>query len=132
MKKIIRNETDREIFLSIVKNIKIDSNWVGEIKKQRKIRTISQNRLYWLWLKAITMQTDYGYEDNWWHEYYKNKFLPKVDFLDTKISLSTKSLDTKQFTDYLDKIRADAIVEHGAELLTLNDKNFNEFYSNYM
>jgi hypothetical protein len=73
-----QNETDIEI----------------TITKYNPSRSVSQNRLYRVYLGLISDYT--GDDENELHEMLKNKFLK---------GKSTTQLDTKGFADYLEKIR---------------------------
>lgn len=72
-----------------------------EIKKKRKIRSLSQNSLYWVWLGIISDSTGYYTEEL--HSSFKAMFLTDRT---QKIPLvrSTTALNSAQFTQYLDKI----------------------------
>ena len=76
------------------------------IRKHVKLRTINQNKLYWLYLKLIEDET--GNDSQEIHEYFKRIFLPprfiSVFNREIKIPASTTKLDTKEFTDYIAKI----------------------------
>ena len=44
-------------------------------------RSDAQNRLYWMWLHDLekTRVNEYaGNDDNWWHKYFKSKFLIRI------------------------------------------------------
>jgi len=77
-----------------------------EIKLFRKNRSSAQNRLYWLYLNLIASETGHIPEDL--NKLFKSEFLP-VEYKELygkKIALltSSKDLDTKEFTEYLNKI----------------------------
>ena len=76
------------------------------IRKHVKMRSINQNRLYWLYLKLIEDET--GNDSNDMHEYFKRVCLPprfiKVFDKEIKIPASTTKLNTKEFGDYIAKI----------------------------
>lgn len=130
-----------------------------EIKEIKPKRSIDQNSLYWLWLTCIQEET--GQDKNELHLLYRAMFLQKEDSYITSIiraelwpqlkimfnsfqfikylpeiidviSRSTTELDTKEFTDYLGKIQDHAAINMNVTLLTLSDKNFNDFYNTYI
>ena len=89
------------ILTEYISNLKDGQEIVLEIKTKRRIRSLSQNALYWLWLDVISQDTGFTSEDL--HSTFKSLFL--VDNTQ-KIPLvrSTTDLDTAQFTLYLNKI----------------------------
>lgn len=103
------------------------------IKLHREKRTIPQNSLYWLWVNCIHQET--GEDIDAIHEYYKSKYLtPEIKtFRGQSIAIepSTTKLDTKRFTDYLEKVRADAQTELGVILVSPEDMMWAEFYEQY-
>ena len=86
-------------------------------------RTIVQNRLYHLWLSAISIET--GNDTNALHEYFKRTFLPytEVTAFGKTIGIlsSTSDLTTKDFDKYLKEIEAFASTELGMTLPHVND-----------
>ena len=96
-------------------------------------RTLDQNKLYWLWLSCIAKETGNDKDDL--HEYFIYKYLnPELVQVFEKMiykRLSTTQLDTKQFTEYLNKIQVFANTELAIELPNPEDKKFAEFYEYY-
>ena len=96
-------------------------------------RTLDQNKLYWLWLSCIAKETGNDKDDL--HEYFIYKYLnPELVQVFEKMiykRLSTSTLDTKQFTGYLNKIQIFANTELAIELPNPEDKKFAEFYEYY-
>lgn len=45
-----------------------------DVKLRREIRSFSQNRLYWLWLTCIMVET--GNDKDWLHRFFGEKYLP--------------------------------------------------------
>ena len=71
-----------------------------EINKKRKIRSLNQNALYWLWMSVLQ---DTGYTADEFHTMFRSMFLTD----NTKkfpIVRSTTKLSTLDFTIYLGKI----------------------------
>lgn len=108
----------------------------------RERRSIDQNCLYWLWLACISSET--GQDKDSLHDYFKQSILGfeiRAVFLGTEHSreirkeVSTSTLDTKQFADYLEKIQHFASAELGIVLPNPEDSfwnNFHEQYKNYI
>ena len=128
----IKTEIDKIKFLTIIQQLKDDVHWIIDIKRYRKRRTLSQNKLYWLWINCIASETGNRPENI--HDYLKNKFLPKRKiniFGEIKeIPFSTTELNTKQFTNYLNSIDADVSTE-GIQLLYPDDLHWDNFYDKY-
>ena len=105
------------IFYGVIKNKKLElsdkealSGYVARqpdcrvilnLKRVRNIRSIPQNRLYWLWLKTISEEL--GYDSEELHASFKAMFLTDRS-LKLPLVRSTTQLDTAQFTKYLDQI----------------------------
>ena len=96
-------------------------------------RTLDQNKLYWLWLSCIAKETGNDKDDL--HEYFIYKYLnPELVQVFEKMiykRLSTTQLDTKQFTEYLNKIQVFANTELAIELPNPEDLKFAEFFEYY-
>ena len=96
-------------------------------------RTLDQNKLYWLWLSCIAKETGNDKDDL--HEYFIYKYLnPELVQVFEKMiykRLSTSTLDTKQFTKYLNKIQVFANTELAIELPNPEDLKFAEFFEYY-
>ena len=128
----IRTEIDKIKLLTIIQQLKEGVHWVIDVKRYRKKRTLSQNKMYWLWINCIASETGNRPDDI--HDYLKNKYLPKrqIDIFGNikEIPYSTTELNTKQFTDYLNAIDADVSTE-GITLLYPDDLHWDSFYDKY-
>ena len=96
-------------------------------------RTLDQNRLYWLWLTCIAENT--GNDKDNLHEFFILKYLqPELIQVFEKLiykRLSTTLLDTRRFTEYLNKIQLFANTELSIELPNPEDLKFAEFKDYY-
>lgn len=110
-----------------------DGEFNLDIKQEREIRTISQNSLYWLWLTCIMAET--GNDKDYLHIFFGKKYLPQdrriVFNYPVDVTTSTTSLDTAQFTHYLERIQQFANSELGIVLPNPEDLHFKEFYETY-
>ena len=92
-----------------------------------------QNRLYWLWLACICDET--GGDRDEIHLELKRRFLPlkTVKGLLGEVTkpISTTELDTKQFTDYLEKIQIMMLRDYGITLPNPSDLIFSSFVEKY-
>ena len=94
---------DKELFMKQYKALG-DGKYSITIQKRSKSRTILQNNYYWLILTIFADSS--GFDDTTeLHDAMRERFLPKR--LDKKFPYvpSTTQLSTKEFTDYIDKIR---------------------------
>jgi len=98
--------------LSLVKPGSNQPIYQAEIKEYKSSRTGAQNRLYWIWMKQVSTQMfEAGYalkSDKVWHLYFRQEFLGirPVEIMGKMLEelISTTELNTKEFTDYLEKI----------------------------
>lgn len=129
---IISNQD--EIIKTIVGRLKLCVNGSYEIRitKVSTKRTCPQNRLYRLWLACIADET--GNDANDLHFFFKSKFLvvKMGEVFGEKFTkeLTTTKLNTKEFTDYLEKINVFAS-DLGINLPDPEDMGFSEFYETY-
>lgn len=105
-----------------------------QIVGKRKSRSVAQNRLMWMWLSCIEKETGQYAQDI--HDYYTMKFLPR-DITDLKtgemirVGGHTSTLTSEAFTDFLNKIQADAATELGITLPVPGDESWDEFEDEY-
>jgi len=89
--------------------LKDNEGKVFRIEPEISTRSMSQNKLYWLYLGVI--EHDTGNIANDVHEYYRRAFLQpkfiKVMGKEIKIPRSTTELTKNEFSEYMDKISAD-------------------------
>ena len=128
------------------------------LSKIRKKRTIDQNALYWMWLTCIERETGIRKEEL--HLLYRATYLYRGDeyvsqiitgtllnkvknvisqfhyfqgmeeYIDV-LAKSTTDLETKEMSQYMEKIRDHASMEMGVLLLTLEEEGFNDFINEY-
>ena len=105
-------------------------------EKKKEKRTLSQNRLMWLWFACIEHNTGTSKEDA--HDYYCSLFLRRhvtLNGRETEVVSGTSGLHTVQFADFLKKIQADAASELG---ITLPDpeatywEEFERYYAQFI
>ncbi|MCK5604496.1 hypothetical protein KAR91_21580 [Candidatus Pacearchaeota archaeon] len=120
---IIHNEIDKDRVIKHVQALNIDKPWSVDIKPYKKNRSLSQNKLYFLWLNTIG--NDIGYTTDELHAIMADKFLPDeiVEYGGKQIKKdkSTSRLNTKEFTEYLEKIDRFAAAELGIVLPSPED-----------
>ena len=102
------------------------------VKKKTDSRSLSQNRLMWMWIACIAEQTGNTQEDV--HDYYCDKFLArkiKVGEDERTMGGRTSALDTAGFASFLNNIQADAASVLGIRLPTPEDLAFDDFLQAY-
>lgn len=90
------------------------------IERYTKLRSTRQNRLYFDVLGEITENT--GIPKDKLHETFKAYFIGVEDLelpnkMVIQIPISTTTLDTKQFADYIEQIKAYAQTEMGVRFI---------------
>lgn len=81
--------------------------WEVVIQERKKKRRLSQNRLYWLWVKPLAEY--FGYTDDQMHDELKYAFIGEEAWTNRKGQvrsrpLSTTTLTVKEFAEFLNKI----------------------------
>lgn len=124
---------DKEAVKSYIDKLPVGKRYDVTVKIHRDKRTVDQNRLLFLWIGCISHET--GYFKDEVHEIFKKKFLGTETFemWGEKVERvrSTTSLDTKQFSHYLEKIQQFASSEMGIILPDPKDQYFEQFYRQY-
>lgn len=127
----ISQEKDKLRAIEQIKALDLsEKSYKFNLKVYREIRSLPQNRLYWLWLGIIEYET--GNDKQYLHDIFREQFLGFEDFevtyphSDVKRRLkSTTGLDTLKFSEYLDKIKLE--INTGFPEITLPDPNDKEF-----
>jgi hypothetical protein len=106
-----------------------DGDLVIAIRKPK--RTVDQNALMWMWFRCLSEDTKS--EPAEFYQHYCEKYLPnRCVYVGNKFkSGGTSTLTTKQFTEFLNKIQADAASEFRHTLPIPEDINWEEFYNQY-
>lgn len=101
---------NRERFLSETK--KLNGIFAMKISRWKQPRSMNQNKYYWgVVIEGLAQHL--GYESEELHDALRQKFL-RVQSLDHRLpphAKSTTDLNTKEFEEYVDKIRRFADVE---------------------
>lgn len=103
------------------------------ITKVVKKRSLSQNRLMWMWFRCLEAESGQSAQD--WHDYYCKKILGREfvtpDGEIEKLSGHTSTLNTAQMTDFLNKVQADAATEWRITLPLPEDQGYDDFRLQY-
>lgn len=122
----VRVDTNLDYLFSTLRN----GVYTLTIKRASEKRTVAQNDLMWMWFACIENETGTAKEDVYNH--YCKKFLSKPDPMGEGFINDTSSrLNTKQMTDFMKKIQADAASEYGITLPVPEDRYFEDFYIQY-
>ena len=101
-------------------------------KRDTDKRSISQNALMWMWFNCIAHETGQNKTDI--YDYYRMLFLTRevvINGKEVSVTSGTSSLDTRQFTEFLNNIQSDAAAEFGIRLPTPEDMYWEEFQNEY-
>lgn len=133
MRLIVNDDNSRNRFIDIIKRIELkDRTFVADFKLFRRVRTLKQHRLYFMWLNCVKDETGQDVDDL--HAYFKEKHLPwstsEVFGSEVRRVTSTKNLDSKQFSEYLEKIRME-MLQQGIFLPQPGEAEFDAFYAHY-
>lgn len=102
------------------------------VKRHREHRTLSQNDLMWMWLKCIEDATGTPKQDIYLH--YCKKFLLRRVMVGNNVEMvydTSSRLNTKQMSDFMTAIQADASAEMGITLPSPEDQYFEQFFQTY-
>jgi hypothetical protein len=125
---VVSMDKSFELMCSLLRNGK----YTVKITRKTEPRSISQNALMWMWFTCMEESTGQPKED--FHDYYKCKFLTRqiaVRGRWVQVVGNTSSLNTLQFTQFLEKVKADAAVEWGITLPLPEDRTYRDFVSEY-
>ena len=113
---VIKSKEIRQNAVNAVKNIRAEPLMSVEIKPYKKNRSLAQNRLYWMWINIFAQHINGSTSKESLeeiHTLFKVRFLGTEErFVDNKkliIPKSTRTLNTKEFTEYLQKLEMLAV-----------------------
>lgn len=134
----VMSHKEREAVIEYIKGLPEGRRFDIHVNVFRKKRTIPQNRLYRLWLNSISEST--GEDPDKLHDFFKWRFLApestNVLGMDYQPTPTTKTLNTEEFSAYMERIRAFVIeFDPTIPLFYPDDKMwdwFEDTYSNYL
>lgn len=100
-------------------------NYIIQIKKNKPVRSISQNKYYWAILNIIAISTGEHDRDEL-HKICARKFNGKIVELPSgaeQVGKETKNLDTAEFTAYVNRVKQWAKHEWNIIIPELKDVN---------
>jgi len=107
-------ENDKRKLFDTLKMLKKEP-YVVTIEKKKDKRSLNANAYYWVLISLLEKET--GQDCDSLHDYFKTKFLPKQKIVfketgeESEVQGSTSKLDSFNFFEYVDRIRAFAIQE---------------------
>lgn len=129
----VRNAADKAAVKEYIDRCRDGVEYAVEIAMKRHRRTVDQNRLYWLYVSCISDET--GNDRETVHNELRRLFLPvhtaTLGGRTVEKLTSTTTLDTAQFTRYIDHITAFAGAELGIVLPDPADAYWEQFYEYY-
>lgn len=132
-------DKDFAFMCSLLKN----GEYTVTIKKKTKPRSLSQNALYWVWLRSVGNCFAETTGDEYWctkegqdnlHNRYAKKYLsfPKdVNGHVEYVTRSTTSLTSAEMSSYMEKIKTDVATEFGIVLPLPQDRYYSAFIDQY-
>ena len=108
-----------------------NGNYIMAIERVQRPRSNPQNRLMWVWFTCIAQAwseaTGRVITPENVHNAYCLLFLPVTMPNGTNIPGSTSKLTTEEFTDFLNKVQADAASEYGIRLPTPEEAMYAQY-----
>ena len=109
--------------------------WVLKLERKQSNRSISQNRLMWLWFDAIAQEFTEASEETYSREVIKEYFCRKFRPLRMPdgeiVGGSTSCMTTEEMSEFLEKVRAYTLTTWGIELKSPEDKMFDQWRNQY-
>lgn len=132
--KVVLDSVDSYLWAKIhLDNLlnKRDFTKVMTIKSPKAPRSLNQNRLLWLWLTCLEVDSETGYTKEEFYQYFLESFAPRKTCRDKEILATSSQMDKAMMTDFLERIKMFAWHELNCNLPNPEDKGFNEFYKRY-
>jgi len=141
MKIIVRTQDDLSRFITLIQDCKIvqGKRYSAIFQEIRKKVKFDQHALLNIWCRCLAdeLEADKA-QAGWYKEFYKKIVLPGIAEPEVKIikgvrleKYSTADLNTLQMSQLISFIKQHALDNFNIRLLTLEDKNFMDFYESY-
>jgi len=131
MKVLLYNAGDAESHKKLGRELALldKAEYVITVKKNRAVRSLSQNKYYHAILKIIAIDTGHTHEEL--HEICKKKFNGKaITFPKGGMEIvgqSTSDLDTGEFTGYINRVKQWAIDEFEIVIPEAKDVDYKQW-----
>lgn len=129
MKLRILNNDQKQAFIEKIQAIDVRQAYRAEFTKITRPRSLNQNAYLWL---CLAIAQDYtGTDKGVFYQYYLQKFptLTEAEVLGERqlLQLTSSQFDTKQMTEFIDKIRLD-LAENDIVTPDPEDKRLEDIY----
>lgn len=112
-----------------------NGNYVLTVERVQRPRSNPQNRLMWVWFTCIAQAwseaTGRAFTTEQVHDAYCQMLLPVTMPNGATIAGSTSKLSAEEFTDFLNKVQADAAAEYGIQLPNPEDAMYYQFAKDF-
>ena len=112
---IIRDQTIRERAVAFINGLDLGKPWQLVVTPFKRNRSLAQNNLYWGWVGIMAQETGNANDDI--HEWLKQRFIApsfvNINGETQEIRRSTTKLNTREMSEYLDKVEMWANSELG-------------------
>ena len=93
------------------------------IEKRGYVRTLSQNRLFWMWMADLEYWS--GTPRKKWHDHFVAMFIPPYKH-------GTSDLSTEAMKHFMNQVHAECLIEYGVDLPLPDDSDkYYEFVDEY-
>ena len=133
MKFKIYNQQSKDAVKEHIEKLNPEKKYEVNITLKREIRTLPQNRLYWLYIACIADETGNSKEDI--HDHIKRTCLKIEDLTIGRATItrtmSTTKLNTKMMADLINQVVIWASSDLGIVLPDPADYLWDQFYEKY-
>lgn len=134
MKFKINGAKSKEAVKGYIDKLKDDKTYNVDIALRREQRSISQNRLYWMWVGIMADET--GNSKDVIHTYCSKEFLGVnsgvINGKHIETLISTTTLNTERFTKFLEQVEIFANTELSIILPHPDDALFEDIARSYL
>jgi hypothetical protein len=135
MNTVVKSEKDRQYCVEHLQKLDLKHEYEVTIKRKIVRRTISQNKMLWLWYGCIIEETgNYHLTPEDLHEIFLQKYAPRKtkEFMGKEevIIVRSSEMDKLEFARFIRDIEHDPASE-GIILLYPEDDNFTKFRESY-
>ncbi len=107
--------------------------------ERRQPRTLSQNALLHVWFRHIAIALNQQYGDDYWNADKVKDYFAMLYATDEvtpegrpwRKPVSTSKMTKRQMTEYMEKIQAEMLTEHGIRVPLPEDERFKDFQDFY-
>jgi len=115
---ILRSELEKKHLASLIRNLDVTTPWHFTWKPYKSNRSLDQNNLYWKWIAEICAAKGWGknvLHDIMMHNFITPTFEEGPNGL-TEVRRSTTKLNTREMSEYMEKMAAWAATDLGVFL----------------